>query len=331
MDKEPTLAFIKAQLTAGVITTAELQGLVGQTAPAPMATTGSINPVPNKDAGSNVVINALYAIGGVIALAGVGILVAQNWADIGFTGRILVTLGISFAAYVVALLFSKAEHSMLSQVLFTISGVLAPLGAFVLFDEAGLPFDATNQLMIAGALTVIYGVALLTSKKGVPLILTVWFATWAFYAFLFKALDINVLDDLLKWAAMIVGISYLAIGYGSKHFLVTEGELEKSSVQGALYSMGALSILTAGITIGGGFDFIFIGILFAAFYASVFLKSRSILVLAALFLIGHLFNLTAKYFSNSVSWPVALIVVGFLVVAIGYGTFYIGKHYISKK
>ena len=82
---------------------------------------------------------------------------------------------------------------------------------------------------------------------------------------------------------------------------------------------------------GGIFDLITIALIFAAFYGSIYLKSRSMLTLAALFLMGHIVQLTARYFVNSIGWPVALIAVGFLIIAIGYGTLYLNKKFIATK
>ena len=96
-----------------------------------------------------------------------------------------------------------------------------------------------------------------------------------------------------------------------------------------IYGFGTLAILGAGIFIGGVFDLILIALIFAVFYGSVYLKSRSMLIFGAIFLMAHIIKLTSKYFVGSVGWPVALIIVGFLVIGVGYMTFYLNKRFMS--
>jgi len=136
----------------------------------------------------------------------------------------------------------------------------------------------------------------------------------------------------MKWASMLQSSSFILIGYGYHSLFQStdlQDEKEKKAVQNVLYGLGTLGILGVGIVIGGLFDLILIALLFGAFYGSVYLKSRSMLTLGSLFLMAHIIKLTSKYFVDSIGWPVALIGVGFLVIGVGYITFYINKKFIS--
>jgi len=49
-----------------------------------------------------------------------------------------------------------------------------------------------------------------------------------------------------------------------------------------------------------------------------------------LFLIAHIINITGQYFTDSMNWAIILVFVGFLIIGIGYTTFYLNKKYISN-
>jgi hypothetical protein len=328
MDKTQIISFIETQIKEGRITREELeviaQGMPGSAAPVSAALSSEIKQKETtKDLSAT-----FYSIGATIAIIGVTILVAQHWSEIGFGGRILVTLVLSFACYVAALVMKKPDQDKISQVLFVISASLAPLGAYVLLQQAGVRFEWATQIGVAGALTIIYAIALWISRKNILVLVATGFGTWLYYAALFDMLG-NSYDNsyVLKWATMLLGLAYFFIAHAYQTLSKTNDSAERISIYDFLNGIATLSILGAGITVGGGFDVLYIALIFAAFYGSVFLKSRSMLMFGALFLMAHVIKLTYKYFIGSVSWPVALIVVGFLIIGVGYFTLYLSKKY----
>jgi uncharacterized membrane protein (UPF0136 family) len=327
MDKQQIISFIQEQVAAGKISKGDLMGIASG------SEVVASSPVPEQESSSRNLINVFYAIGAIIAVVGVGILIGQHWEEIGFAGRILVTLGISLLSYVAALLFYKPEQMTVSQVMFTVSAALAPLGSYVLLNEANISFDWGTQIFVSLALLFIFGAAFIISRKNILVVICVGLGTWAYYALIFKVFSPDYYGsfDILKWAAMLLGFSYLLISYGhhavSRAVSTTDAK-EKKAVENILYSLGTLAILSAGISIGGFFDLPYIILIFGAFYGSVYLKSRGMLILGALFLMAHIIKLTSKYFVDSIGWPVSLIVIGFLVIGVGYLTYYLNKKYI---
>jgi hypothetical protein len=338
MDKQQTIAFIEEQIATGKIAKSDLLTLVGENSN--LGQQNSFAPQQNsavhaKEESSKNLINTFYGIGAIIAVVGVGILVSQHWDEIGFFGRVLVTLGISLVTYIVALMLNKPQQKMVSQAMFTIAAVLAPLGSYVLLKEANISFDWPAQIITSLILLVVFGSALFISKKNILVLITVGFATWAYYAVIMKVFGFNYYSsNFLKWASMLLGASYIFIAYGYRSIFqgIDAGEArEKRAIQNVLYGFGTLAILGAGIFVGGIFDILFIALIFGAFYGSVYLKSRSMLTLGALFLMAHIIKLTSKYFVDSAGWPVALIVIGFLVIGVGYMTLYLNKKFISLR
>ncbi len=327
MDKNQVISFIQSQLSAGNISNEDLRRIA---AGPEVAGATPIDVTSN----SNKLTQVFYGIGAVIAFVGVVILVAQNWDEIGFAGRILVTLGISLVTYISGMLIRKPEHKIISQVMYGLSAILAPLGVYVLLEQANVDFTSTIQLITALILFVIFGFATYVSKRNLLFVITVAFASWAYYALIVKIFGFGYDNtEYFKWASMLLGAAYLFLGYGFRSLwsaVDPEDLHEKSRVQKIFYGLGTLFILGGGIAIGGMFDLFFILLIFAAFYGSVYLRSRAMLIFAALFLMGHIIKLTSKHFVNSIGWPVALIVVGFFVIGIGYLTVYLNKRYIAK-
>lgn len=341
MNKKQIISQVEEQLRLGTISKTDLLNIVNDIDEKPqptdlvsqnIKTTETSNQ--NKDESSKNLIHTFYGIGAIIAIVGVGILIAQNWDYLGLFGRILFTLGISLITYVTGLILRKPDQRMLSQVMFTISVALAPFGVYVFLNELNVTFTSSVQILTAITLCIIYGAALFISKKNILIVVTLGFATWAYYALIVKIFGFESDTDLVKWGSMLLGVSYLFIAYGYQSSVIPtdkDDEKEKAWVQNAIFGFGTLAILGAGIFIGGIFDLFFIFLVFGAFYGSVYFKSKTMLRLGALFLMAHIVKLTSKYFIDSIGWPVALIVVGFLIIGVGYLTVYLNKNFISNR
>ena len=330
MEKEQIFAFIEGQIATGKISKEDLLKIAG----AEQVSTNVVSKESHKEQSSKNLISVFYVIGVIIVLAGVGTLIGQNWEVIGFAGRILVSLGIALIAYIYAFSLNKPENRVLSQVMFTVSAALAPLGSAVLLNQANISFDWVAQFYTAISLAVIFGYALWARRKNILILITVAFGTWAYYSVLLNIFTFNYSFDFIKWAVMLMGFAYILIGYGMGPAVQLANDSdtkEKNVVRNIFYRLGALSVLGAGISIGGYFDILFIAFIFATFYGSVYLKSQSMLALGALFLMAHIVKLTSKYFVDSIGWPVSLIIVGFLIIGVGYMTYSLNKKYISAR
>ena len=337
MDKQQIISFIKSQMDAGRITSQELASLAAGQMPIANPRVEPVNAasvvvdkVEKKQIGF---INALYLIGTIIVMIGIIILMAQHWQEIGFLGRVIVTVGVSFAAYAIGL-FSGRKNSLIQQAMFALSAALAPLGAYVILDNLGVSFNSSNQALTALAIFIIFLAAQIAVRNEILVIVMVGYGTWAYYAFLANILSVNLYSvDWVKWSTLIVGLSYIAISYGYETMMrrKTGGFLRKemSAVTNVLYGLGTLAFLAAAISFGGIWDFLMILFIFAAFYGSIYLHSRSMLFFAAVFLVAHVIKLTTKYFVGSIGWPVALIICGVLIIAIGYGSITLNNRYFK--
>ena len=320
MDKTQLLSLIEEKIKEGIITPEEIEKY--------------IHPITEKKESSMAknITNIFYVIGALIVIIGAVILTAQYWDEIGFMGRILVTLGIALVTYVSALFMKGSENRILSQVLFVIAGVLAPIGVLVFYREFDIEITSMVQTISAFALFAIFVTAFMYTKRNIVVLLSLGFATWGYYALL--ALLFPVDSELAKWATMILGITYLLVAYYYDVQMPTidsSERKEKRSVKNILYGIGSVGVLAPAIFLDGAFDLLSIPILFSAFYASTYVKSKAMLLAAGLFLVIYIIKMTSEYFVDSISWPLALIVIGFLVIGVGYGTLYLNRKYISEK
>lgn len=321
MDKNQVISFIKEQIASGKITTDDLVQLSGgDTAP-------SASAVAPAGVQTSHLTNIFYTIGALIVLVGVVLLFGQHWDEIGFGGRLLVTFGIGLVSYIVGLLLKTPEHNVLSQILITVSAALIPMGVVVYCNEIDIRFTFENQIFISLGLLCVYTVAYFANKRNILILLNIAWGTWLYWVLLLKILgDGYTTVTLLKWALILLGFVYVLIANG----LAENGQKERRSMKSLLYFLGTLGVLSGGISIGGAFDLLFILIIFAGFYFSVYIKNTSVLSLSAIFLFVHLIKITMRYFSDWLSWPILLILGGAVVIGIGYFTYFFNKKYIKS-
>lgn len=337
MNKDETLALLEAQMKLGVVSKEDVLKLFGVSATMPAPAVQPVRRASHEPKGFSIKLtNVFYGIGATVVLIGVIILVAQNWEELGFLGRLVATGGIALATYIGGLLIRPPANRVLSQAFLVIAAALSPLAVIVVMNELDVRFTLTYHILTAALLSLTFWVAYWASQRSITILLTVLFGSWAFFALVLKLVEDLAYDAFtwIKWSAMLFGVATVFIGYGvrpEKFSNDADVMRERSSVRGILYGLGMLATLGAGIQIGGVWNFIFIPVLFGAFYLSVYLQSRTILVLATLFLMGHVVKLTAEYFIGSLGWPIALVVSGFIIISIGYGTFEINKRYFALR
>jgi uncharacterized membrane protein len=319
MDKKQVLSLIQEKLRDGTISTEDLR-----MAGLPTDSSG--------ESSASHVTNIFYIIGAIIAVIGVIILVAQNWDDIGFLGRLVVTAGIALVTYISALFMLAPSKRILSQVFFVISAALAPIGVAVMIKQAGLTLSPSVHAVMGLILGVLYLCAFWQTRRNVLVLVSIMYLTWSYYATLAALFD--VFAGMGKWATIVLGVSYMLVAYYYHLYRQVSGageRFEKSAIESLLYGIGTIAVLFPAIFLGGAFDLIALGLIFGVFYLSVFVKSKTMLLASGLFLMVYIIRITSEYFAESISWSLALIIIGFLVIAVGYGTYYINRKFMSSK
>lgn len=280
------------------------------------------------------IINILYALGGLIVVIGIVLFFQQRWETLTSTARILVTLGSSIAAYATGIALTKVKNlSGVAWSFFLIFALLAPFGIFITLDTLNYtsPFmsyeNIIYSIMFAWVLSSFF-----LLKLNIFRVFSIIFGSFLYFsvtgAFLERNPAIQV-DTAFQYRFLFLGISYLLLGYSWQKVAATLTQW--------MYAVGTVMFLGAALALGGYapaanrfWEIIFIGLNFGIMFLSVTLKSRAMLVMGSLFLMGYIMKITAEYFSDTLGWPISLILAGFALIGIGYGTFMMNQRYIKK-
>lgn len=325
VSKEEILQFIKTVAENNVVTKVELIAAYEE---------GSKHKASQELAKRLSIAEILYYIGGGIVFLGISIMVLQNWSTLNAITKILATLGSGIAAYISGLLFSTEEKTeKVGSGFYLISALIMPLGLFVVFDNAGL--DATShssQSLISAILLVTYLLTYIFSRKTLPLLFSIIFGTWLFFSF--TSFLVNGNPSFSDWKyyeyrTLVAGLAYLYLGYSFS-------QNERVRVTGFLYSFGIVGFLGAALSLGGWepsqnlfWELVFPLLVLATLLLSVYIKSNAFLTFGTLFLMAYILKITSEYFSSGLGWPLALVLAGLTMIAVGYMSLYLKREYIS--
>jgi len=273
----------------------------------------------------------LYGLGAVIVIIGIGFLIAQIWQDIGSVGRVTVTLGLGLILSISGslLLNTKPDHSI-GKIFHAIGGVVMPGGAVVLLTEM-FEYDVSLWSFASafGVLFIFYIVLMFIHKKEVLTFFALANGTAAIYLVVAAILDANFTSyagDIFAYLTMVVGIIYLLLAYGFR------SGWNKRLVP-SLYFLGSAGFFVAAFTRvfdSGIWEILFFLLALGGVVLAVYLRSKAILVISTLALVGHIIYITGEYFADSLGWPISLVILGFVIIGLGYGSVTLNKRFISR-
>jgi hypothetical protein len=323
MDKQTVLDTVKTLAAAGELSESELTAAFRE---------GSGGEAPERQTRYSQI---LYFIGGGVAVIGIVALIAQIWDDLGSAMRVIVTLGSGILAFTTGVILSRREWlGAAGPAFLLIAALVLPLGMVVALDEAGhnpeeLAWQSTIALVLFGAFLASH----LLFRSNSSLLFAIAYATWAFFAVSGWIIgpDVHYTDELLfQYRSLAVGLAYLVLAYAFSN-------TSRGALSGVLYSFGSMAFLGAAMALGGWrpdqnvfWELVFPGLVFVVLYASVHLKSKALLAFGSAFLAGYLVKITAEYFSNSLGWPVALVISGFLLMGVGFVTLRLKRAYLTE-
>lgn len=117
-------------------------------------------------------------------------------------------------------------------------------------------------------------------------------------------------DDILRLTAAVTGISMMLTG----HWVVTH--TLSSKAPGLWYFFGSALFFSAamGILYATPFDALFVLFPAAILYLSLILRSRALMFSSILAILSFISYYSAKYFANTIGWPITLMMMGFLLI-----------------
>lgn len=264
----------------------------------------------------------LLYIGGAIVFLGVSVLIWQHWSALNDFTKVLATLGSGLAAYLAGTLLSRQPpHATLGRAFHFIGALVIPLGLHVTLDVAGADVGRdASQTMIAGLVLLMYTATYLLDRRTVFMLFMIIFGTWCFLSATSWMVGSN---PAFGWEFSAYRILAVGLVYGLLGYAWSDGE--HASLTGALYGFGAMAFLGAAFALGdwqpnqnGLWELAFPGLAFGILFLSVPLKSRALLTFSSLYLMAYIVKITWEYFAGSLGWPLALVLTGLGLMAVGY-------------
>ena len=304
------------------ITASAKEGLVSQEEIVNAYNEGIAGDISGRTSENRVGISQiLYYLGGGVVAVGISIFIEQNWETLSVFTRILSTLGAGIMAYIIGVVLSRADrHASWGQAFHLIAALVLPIGLFVTLDQLGVEISEGITSGVFALLSVWYLLSYHVFRKNIFMLFGVIFTTLLFFAltdFLASGTVISHEGDFISYQFLITGMTYILLGYAFVH-------RQEAPLTKYLYSFGIVFLLGAALSLGGYapeqnwfWEIIFPGLALGATFLSLPLHSRAFLIFGALFLVGYIFKITGEYFTEGLGWPLALVLAGFALIAVG--------------
>lgn len=271
------------------------------------------------------ILKILNLTGACLVVFGISFLISTNWNTLNDVSKIIFTLGIAILTYIIGVMCYIYQKKSMSSGFFLISALTLPIGLAVFFNITNYhPWIDNTDLIITSFCLTIFAISQFFLPNTLFVLFIIIFSS-QFYISLLNYLILYFqlfFPNLFEYEIMTLGVSYLLLG---NYF-----NLEKKSIlAGPLFFVGTLFLLFASYSLGGLYYYhselnfwkIMTAILiFFTLILSVPFKSKSMLYLAAFFLIIYIVDMSATFIDifGKFGWPLVLVCLGFLLISVGY-------------
>ena len=279
------------------------------------------SPAGASDSGTSVVTSLFGYLGAIFLLVGLGVFIEMQWKAMGSAARIAVTLGSGIAVFVAAVLADRSEQRRNTAVpLFLLAAVLQPMGILVTIAEFSKGGDDRHAILLtSGILLIQQCVTFLKTGRTTLLLTTLIFGVCAYGV----SLDLLDLDgDLI---VCTLGLSVLFVTYwidSSPHAAITP----------FWYFVGATAMLGGLFSLlkDSSVEILMLAASCAVVVLSIWVKSRLLLLVGAVAILSYVIYYTAEHFADVIGWPIALILLGLLLIGLSAVAFRINRKYIAE-
>jgi len=268
-----------------------------------------VQKLPKTKKGANVIVMRLLTyVGALFIFAGITAFVAMEWDNLNSPARIIITFGPGIIALIMGLVVLKDDRYIKAATpLFLMAAFLETSGLFVFLAEY---FDgddpAIAAMVVFGPMAVQMGLLFKSQKQTSLLFFAIIFA----FAFLWAVMDeLDMDEDLI---ASALGTSGLFLSHAINKTAHRAFVPFSYFIFALLLAFGAFELLEHEQP----FDFLLIGLAAFMIYASVISQSRSFLAVSVIIMLGYLGYYTEEYFADVTGWPIALIVMGMVMLGI---------------
>jgi hypothetical protein len=314
-DREQALAEIKRLAADHEITSSEIAAAL--THPALTTPAATLSPT----AKGSLLMRILSYLGGIFIFAGLAVFIGMQWDDLNSAARVVVTLGSGLALFAMAYIAQfdpRVEKAVIP--LFVISAALQPFGIAVALNEfSSVSNWLYGNLAIASVMLFQQGLVFWKTKRTALLFTTLVFGTTT------AGIGLDLLDADEDLIFLILGVSVILLSISidkTAHKVITPFWYFCGS---AMFFWGLFEILEHSV-----FEILYLGATCGMVYLSTFVRSRTLLVTSTLALLSFIGYFTAKNFVDSIGWPIALIMLGFLMIGLSAAAFRISRKYIGE-
>ena len=282
----------------------------------------SDSPEFKAEKSSGILQKVFGYIGGIFVFAGLAIFIGMQWNELGDIGRIMVTLGPGFCAFVLALVcLTNPRFEVAATPLFLVAAFVQPYGMAVALQEFSHGGNPMYGLMFICLLMAIQQGCTFWAKDRTVLALTTSFFGLAFFA---AGMDVmHIHEDAI---GLVLGASAMCLSWSLDHS-------RHRSIAGLGYFCGSVAFLV------GSWDFLhnspgeilLLGLSCGVIFLSTVVRSRTLLLVGTLSLIGFIGDYYAEHFIDQVNAALGLVLAGFALIGLGAGAVKINNKYIKQK
>lgn len=272
--------------------------------------------IPSEES-EGMLQRVIMYIGGAFIFMGICVYIGMIWEDLNPLSRVIISLGSGFIAFVMGLLcLGDSRYTKASTPLFLVAASVQPLGLFVFMDEY-LPKsgDAIKAACVVFGFMTIQQITAFVATKRTSLL---FFSLFFFYAFL--CVFMNWMRIEAPEGPLMIGLTALMVSWGVS-------QTPHKRIASFFFFWASLLTAVASFDVFGNspFDVLLIGVSAGLIYLSVIVASRTVLTIGVLSLLAFLGYFTDEYFKDIVGWPIAMIVMGFIMIGISVFAVKLGK------
>jgi hypothetical protein len=274
------------------------------------------------DRASGIVSRLFAYLGGIFVFVGLAVFVGMRWDELGPAGRVLLTLGPGFCLFVLALVCTTdVRFERAATPLFLVAALVQPTGILVLLQEYSRGGNPEHRLLFMTLVMLVQqGCTFWARRRTVLAFTTIVFAT----SFCVVALDL--LEANRNLAGVVLGASLLCVAWS----------LDRSihrGLAGFVYFVGSMLLLSAAYDWmrRGPIEFLFLGLASGMVVLATVARSRSLLVVGTVALVGYIADFIYQHFAENLGAPLVLMAIGLIFIGVGAAAVRINAQYIAGK
>jgi len=201
-----------------------------------------------------------------------------------------------------------------------VAALLEPTGIVVMLREFSRGGDpAYGLLFMNGVMLLQQGLCFHALRRTVLVFTSLVFGV-GFFSLAFNLMSI---DETM--IGLVLGISLLCIGWS------IDRSVHKAAAP-ITYLVGSIAFLAALFDIleGTPFEVLFLGVSSGLIFLSTVARSRMLLFMGTLATIGFIGYFSGKYFEHALGWPLILMLMGAVLIALSALAVRLNRKYIRR-